>query len=213
MSPQKSKKRTLYETLQRAITSGKFMPGEIINEAAIAGRHGVSRTPVREALQLLAHEGLVRALPRTGYIVSEMTAHAIMEAFQLRELLEVEAAGIAAERISDEGIAELEMTRGDREEAYNRSFHMLVAQASGNSRLAELVGHVLDDMARILLRDPMVLDPALGEHDPIVAALKSHDKERAREAMRKHIRVVEERILRRSWGPTSSATGSPPDHG
>jgi len=193
-------KRDLYERLKRSIISGELVPGVIINEQEIATRFGVSRTPVREALLILAHEGLVKALPRTGYIVTEFPVREVVDIFYVRELLEVEAAGMAAGRVKDEEVEALKQIHygilGSEDRlSGNREFHMAVADASGNARLAKMIGDFLDDVERILARDPLIVSD---EHNPLIDALANHDRDGAREAMRSHIRQVQERVLGRA---------------
>lgn len=87
-----------------------------MNEAALAAKYGVSKTPVREALTMLAFEEWVTSLPRTGYVVTEISMRDIQESYHLRTLLEVEAAALAAGRITADQINQLEKLRPFRPE-------------------------------------------------------------------------------------------------
>ena len=154
-----SKTYVLYQQVREKIVCGDIKPGEILTEAGLADEYGVSKAPVREALVLLGHEGLVESMPRIGHVVATFTVQDVLETFHLRSVLEAEAAGLAAERITEEGIAALlkivdeesalseRAQEGDFDErafderAYglNTEFHHLIARASGNRRLADLI--------------------------------------------------------------------------
>jgi DNA-binding GntR family transcriptional regulator len=205
-----TKKDLVLEKIRQAILAGEIKPGEIFNENELARRFGTGKTPTREALIVLAHEQYIEPLPRIGYIVAKTTIQDVLETFQLRIILEVEAVGLAADRI---GAAELdalernnlserqlaaERSRDDYDRrAYelNRDFHVAVACASGNSRLALTVQRLLEDMQRMLVLDPYPTDPA--EHEGIIAALRHRDKTAAQEAMRRHLEQARYRILNR----------------
>jgi len=102
-----SKTKVLYQQVRDKIVSGKIKPGAILTESGLSDEYGVSKAPAREALVLLGHEGLIESMPRTGHVVATFTVQDVLEAFHLRSILEVEAAGLAAERITEEGIAAL----------------------------------------------------------------------------------------------------------
>lgn len=194
-----SKKERAYQGIRRAIISGRLQPGQFVNEAELAEEYAVSKTPVREALCVLAHEGLVTPVPRAGYMVSPVTVRDIQETFQLRLILEGEAIRLATPQISEEAIESLEqllhpVTLPDAHSA-NREFHTIIAMAAGNQRLATLIGQLLDDMQRMLALDPLFKEAHY--HQDIVEALKKRDAHLAREAMCDHIEQVRFRILQR----------------
>jgi len=93
--------------LRDAILSGQFKPGAVLNEKELADRLRVSKTPIREGLSLLEHEGLVQTIPRRGYIVTPITVQHIHELFDLRIILESAAVERAALVITDEQIQAL----------------------------------------------------------------------------------------------------------
>lgn len=197
-----SKKNEIYYALRQSIISGKAQPGEILNEGTLGVHYGVSRTPVREALLMLTFEGLVSALPRAGYMVTHITVRDVHEAFHLREVLELEATRLAAQRITDEEIQALEAYKigipYELNTAYNREFHAIIAKASGNGRLTELILQLIDEMERMLIYDPALSYPNVpDEHDHIVLALQKHDPEGAQAAMKRHIDAVKTRVLQR----------------
>lgn len=205
-----TKKSFVYELLKRRIISGELTAGTILNEAELADELRIGKTPTREALIMLAHEGFVDALPRVGYAVTRLTLQDMLEIFTLRIILEVEAIGIASERITDNDInklvannkeeAALAKQKADaslRERGYqvNREFHLIIAQATGNNRLARIIQSLIDDLERALSFDPYIADPT--QHDDIILHLTNRDKVKAQAAMRRHIEETRTRIINR----------------
>ena len=108
MSAPQTKKDRVYQQIRRAILSGELKAGEILKEGELALRYGAGKTPTREALIVLSYEKFLEPMPRLGYIVARPSIQDVLETFHLRMLLEVEAIGMAAERISEEEIRQLE---------------------------------------------------------------------------------------------------------
>ena len=205
-----SKTEVLYQQVRERIVSGEIKPGAILTEAGLADEYGVSKAPVREALVLLGHEGFVESMPRTGHVVASFTVQDVLEVFHLRSILEAEAAGLAAERIMEEGIASLlknsdeefvisEMAHKDsfheRANELNMEFHQLIARASGKRRLADLIKRLMDDMRRMLAFDPRSVTPR--QHMEIIEALKHRDRAKAEQAMKRHVEETKSRLLDR----------------
>jgi DNA-binding GntR family transcriptional regulator len=201
-------KNRVYADLHRSIIMGHRLPGEKIDVRQLARDYGTSITPVREALQMLNQEGLVTIKPRSGYLVTQFTLKQLRDLLELREILELASVERAVTRITEEQIAELEAVytgyTGDDDESYtrytaeNRRFHVLIAQATGNQELTEMLGHLHDRLARF-----MVLRRA-GEtmqytHARIIEGLHSHDPGAARQAMLDELldtrKVVLERVI------------------
>jgi DNA-binding GntR family transcriptional regulator len=208
MAPRTTKKSFIYNQIKQAIISGSIKPGEFLNEADLAQKYGIGKTPTREALLLLTHENLLESMPRVGYVVTRLTTKDFVEIYSLRVLLESEAVGLAVERITSEEIDRLEQNNleeaqlfaqsGNRltSEAYrlNYEFHMLIAQASGNARLAKIIGDLINDLERALSSDPYLADS--NQHVEIINSLKAHDKFRAQEAMKAHLGETRLHILK-----------------
>lgn len=150
-----------HERIRADIVAGVLPPGAAITEAQLCADYGCSKAPVRIALARLAHDGLVRAVPRRGYRVAPVTLQDTEDCFELRLLLEPPAARAAAGRIDAPRLARLEelgqadYTPGDAAstrrfvEAY-RDFHVTIAQASGNRQLAQAVAQLLEQASRLL---------------------------------------------------------------
>ena len=205
-----SKTYVLYQQVRERIVCGEIKPGAILTEAELANEYGVSKTPVREALVLLGHEGFVESMPRIGHVVASFTVQDVLETFHLRSILEAEAAGLAAERITEEGIAallknsdeEFALSEGTHEDGFyerayelNMEFHQLIARASGNRRLADLIKRLMEDMRRMLAFDPRFVEPR--QHVEIIEALKQGDRAKAEQAMKRHIEETKSRLLDR----------------
>lgn len=188
--------KDIYETLRKEITLGVIPAETLLVEARLAKRFGVSRTPVREALRLLASEGLVIALPQRGHLVRPVSLSEILDSFRVREILEIEAISEAALRISD---SELEYLRGlasnrsgPNQTEINREFHLTIARIGGNRVLIDFLEKLLFSMDRVITisieRDRMDADIEHGDMS-IVNALATHNPDIARNAIRDHIRV------------------------
>jgi DNA-binding GntR family transcriptional regulator len=187
-----SKTDVLYQQVREKIVSGEIKPGAILTEAGLANEYGVSKAP------------------RIGHVVASFTVQDVLETFHLRSILEAEAAGLAAERITEEGVAALlknvneEFALSERahedgfyERAYeqNMEFHQLIARASGNRRLADLIMRLMEDMRRMLAFDPRSVTPR--QHLEIVEALKHGDRAEAEQAMKRHMEETKSRLLDR----------------
>ena len=197
-----------YITLKHHILRGELRPGQRLIEKDLCAELGISRTPLREALNRLGLEGLVSLVPYCGYEVVPITLQDIRDMSELRYVVESESAALAAERATPEEIAQLEevaelkYTPGDRDtyENYlqsNSAFHVLLAHCSHNLRLEATVVSLLDQLQRPLyLGLDVGLDPeeATAEHLAIVQAVRDRDGRRAARLMREQIRDAEKRI-------------------
>jgi DNA-binding GntR family transcriptional regulator len=210
-----SKTSVLYQQVRDKIVYGELGPGAILTEASLAEEYGVSKAPVREALVLLGHEGLVDPMPRVGHVVASFTVRDVLETFHLRSVLEIEAAGLAAERITEAGISALlkivdeesalaekaqedgfdERASDEKAYALNSEFHQQIARASGNRRLADLIKQLVEDMQRMLAFDPRPATPR--QHMAIVEALKHGDRVQAEQAMKRHMEETKSLVLDR----------------
>lgn len=192
----------IYETLLPAILSGRLAPGEPIGELALAKQLRVSRTPVHDAVRQLISDGLVTQRPNHRPVVAAVTADDIAEIFDMRALLESEAAFLAASRIDRPSLGALRAmaqqldAQWDEEGGIQRwadfddEFHSQIALASGNRRLARDISRYRQLLRGLnKLHQAMAqLRPALAEHERILEALARRAAEEAREAMAEHIR-------------------------
>ncbi|NIS81104.1 MAG: FCD domain-containing protein [Anaerolineales bacterium] len=198
-----------YRRLRQEIMTCSLSPGQVVSERELARRYEMSKTPIREALTQVCHDGLMQRLPGRGYMVAPITIKDIQDIFDLRLILELTAAERAAQNPSPEQIAvlkELAVVRYGLEDPEsnilfletNRAFHLALAEAASNRRLVEMLEGLLLEMDRLFhlglrLRDSseeMVL-----EHLKVVAALESGDVEEARDAIRRQIIASRNRIM------------------
>lgn len=194
----------VYLALRQGILGHLFSPGERLQVDEIAGKLGVSLTPVRHAIQQLSAEGLIEIRPRSGTFVAKLTARDIEETSDLRCALECLAGEKAIERITPEQTAAFHElltllarpihSEGDRKahEENNSRFHRLLIDCSGNLRLAEsyegLHAHLV--IARAHSHDTgweARLPIEHAEHEEIVTALEARDLPRLTRALRTHI--------------------------
>jgi DNA-binding GntR family transcriptional regulator len=188
------------------IVRGVFAPGDALDEAGLAARYGVSRTPVREALRQLAASGLVEIRPHRGAIVTRPSEGRLMEMFVVMAELESLCAGLAAEAMSLIERRELErlhralgelVKSGDpaRYAEANERFHSAIYAGAHNGYLAELTLATRARLApfrRAQFRQIGRLALSFDEHDRVVEAILRGDRERASKEMLAHIGTVKE---------------------
>ncbi|MGH2820887.1 MAG: GntR family transcriptional regulator [Actinomycetota bacterium] len=192
----------VYARLEELIIYGTLAPGQHLVEADIAGRLGVSRIPVREALQLLHRDGWVELRPRQGAFVHQPTRREVEDVFSVRTLLEVESTRLAARHASPESVATLRgllqagikaLARGDERElvTLNSEFHGEITSISGNQVLASLIAR-LDKRIRWYFAPVVRLRGADSwrEHAEIVDAITARDEDAAAQAMRRHAELT-----------------------
>jgi DNA-binding GntR family transcriptional regulator len=198
----------VYEALQERIVKGELAPGVALPEQEISQLLGASRTPIREALQRLAREGLVELIPGRGAFVSEISVPDIIELFQLREALEPLSARLAS-RARNRAIieplrAELDdahtMIDRDPAEYYELSYRLDVAIVSltQNARLGRSLAEIWSQVRRARLvasANPQRLHETVDEHRQILQAILSGDEQGAEEATRAHLRRSLRNIL------------------
>jgi DNA-binding GntR family transcriptional regulator len=185
--------------LQR-IVEGSYLPGSRIVETRVAQELGVSQGPVREALRDLEQLGCVVHEPYRGCSVRAFSADELLEAFPVRAALEALAARLAAERVGDAELAELEQLlermrvaarRGDAHDQSraNASFHATIVRAARNGTL-ERQWRMLEPFSRTYLtvsRPGIDLIALSDRHVPILDALRRHDPDAAAAAMHDHL--------------------------
>lgn len=195
----------LVEELRNLIVTGELAPGEVLAELRVAERFGISKTPVREALHLLAAEGLITVLPKKGYLVRPMTSQDLREVTDVRMLLEPHAASEAARLADGDAVARMKALVDLQREAsetdpvkamhYAREFHGAIAVAARNSRISAQLLRCLDETARAHyvipeLQAHMHDDDELAEHEAILDAISKGDAVAALEATKKHLRTI-----------------------
>jgi DNA-binding GntR family transcriptional regulator len=192
-----------YRRLKDGIIDGGFAPGSSVKEPALAAHLGMSRTPVREALVRLAHEGYVDLVPRRGMRVRALTKRDIREISELLACLECEAAErLAARRLAPEELRRLDAAIADMDRALESDdraawsgadyrFHHLLVELCGNRHLIEVATQLLEKAHRyrVLTRDARA-KPVYSNvnHAAVVEAIRRGDAQTALEIHRAHKR-------------------------
>lgn len=199
----------VFETLREAIINATLKPGERLMEIQLAEEMGVSRTPVREAIRKLELEGFVVMVPRKGAYVAGISMKDIADVFEIRAAMEGLAAGLAAERITEEELEQLERILVKVGECVNNSdleklievdteFHDTLFKASRNERLVQIVSNLREQIQRFRtasLATPGRMQFALQEHKNIVEAVSDRNVELAQSLAREHIENAENSML------------------
>jgi DNA-binding GntR family transcriptional regulator len=190
------------ERLRQRIFARELEPGSWIDELKLCAELGISRTPMREALKVLASEGLVTMRVRRGAYVTEMSERDVREAYQLLSLLESDAASVVARQASDAELAELRELHRTLEEslaageagrerffAANERFHLRIVEIDGNRWRMQII----TDLRRVMklnrhhsLFKQGRLQESLQEHREMLAALLERDPDRAARLVRCH---------------------------
>ena len=186
------------EQLRQRIFRRELEPGSWIDELKIAEEFGISRTPLREALKVLAAEGLVTMKVRRGAYVTEMSEKDLRDVYHLLSLLESDAAGVVAERATPEQQqtlrdlhAELESAAGNREAFFsvNERFHMALLDMADNRWRSQMVADLRKVMKlnrhNSLFKQGRIED-SLAEHRAVLQAMLARDGAGTMQAMQTH---------------------------
>ena len=207
----------VYEHLREEILADRLSPGTELSEVALSKELAISRGPIREAMGRLAAEGLITVRPRRRAEVRSLTPQELIDAYQVREVLEVLAVRLAIPRITEADIAHLEQLLDQMAEyaaahavsdffATNVEFHETLGKLSGNTKLQEVHHRLEGEIGRFQARTLALrgnLDGSLTEHRQILAAIKERDVEKAAELAAAHVRVPAQRLQ------ATLAAGSP----
>lgn len=191
------------DELRRLILSGELKAGTHLRQVELARRFNVSTTPVREALTVLARQGLVRHDVQKGVVVFSPSPDDVRENYEIRIALESLAATVAASSITDEELAVVDgviermrtAERGLPYVALNREFHREIYTAARRPRLLEMIESLRDafdayiQIDAVAHPDPDYFDRVHAEHEAIAEALRARRPERARELVATHLRL------------------------
>jgi DNA-binding GntR family transcriptional regulator len=206
----KTRALSIHDRIRTDILTGRIPPGQALQEEELAQQLGTSRTPVREALRLLQNDGLVAITPNRGAAVTEISLQQILEAYELRGLLEPYAGRAGAQWADLAEVERLEQVQrrvssqpATIEDALSfdladEELHEFVARTSRNGLLQQTVrkARVITRRA-LLVVAPERYEQSAKEHLAILAAYRRRDGERAARALRDHLRRAKERLLAR----------------
>jgi len=198
-------RRTLHDELvgrvRTLIVEGQLLPETRIHEGRLGQALGVSRTPLREALKVLASEGLIELVPGRGAVVRKLTPRDVREMLDVLTALETLAARLTCENATADEIAALRRTHdemmtfyriGNRLEYYwrNQAIHAGLAQLSGNALLASMHQMIQARLRRVRFignEKPEKWADAVAEHETMIAALEARDGGRLADVIRRHL--------------------------
>ncbi len=200
----------VFNTLRKAILTGKLKPGERLMEVHLANRLGVSRTPIREAIRKLELEGLVIMIPRRGAEVAKITEKSLKDVLEVRRALDALSVELACDRIASEdtkrlweACQEFERAARGKDAAViakaDVALHDIIVEATGNLRLQQLVNNLAEQMYRyrfVYIKEESRHDNLVAEHREIYESIAARDKERAVKAAKIHIDNQEKAVIR-----------------
>lgn len=201
-----------YRDIKAGIVAGRYRPGTPLSEVMLAREHAMSRTPIREGLARLWQEQYLDRVPGHGYFVARVTVQSIHETFDVRRVIEGAAAAWAAERATDDEIAQLrQMVTVPQDtpanyrdaEAANARFHLAIATAARNTFASELIERCLTKVDRFMslgVNFGPFQQGATNAHLLIVEAIATRDPGAARLRMEEHLdcgsRLMKDALLR-----------------
>jgi GntR family transcriptional regulator, rspAB operon transcriptional repressor len=193
----------LEQLLRERILQGVLEPGSVVVEPELAKEFGVSKTPVREALQRLVAQSYITVLPKKGYLIRTMGLPDVLELVEMRTVLEPHLAARAArgrnglEAMKQELVRQRELLQSDPEAsiASGRAFHESLAAEAGNSRMLDALLRCMTEMGRAYNVVPgaqshLRSEEEVWEHEAIYAAVAAGDPEAARQAMLDHLKSI-----------------------
>lgn len=196
----------VFRELRQDILLCRLPPGAELREAELAERFAVSKSPVRDALSRLVHEGLVIVMPRQGYRVAPISLRDVREMFEYRAVLEAACVRAVVRSASDEELRSLDRFRrfeaasyDDGFIGYNRDFHSTLAALCGNARLVNAVAAQMDQMDRVITLSVSATrkaDPArlIAQHGRLIDALQRRDARGAAALVERHIGGAQKRV-------------------
>ncbi len=197
----------VHERMRAEILACTLKPGSMVQENDLALRYGVSKSPVRDAFLRLAQQGLVEVLPRKGYRIKPISVADAAEMYEMRLLLERACIDRAVDQAPDATLAALDAFRNSGRTpdlpswiAYNRAFHVALARAGANQRLARAACDIIEEFDRLTYMsiaafDTRGLKALVDEHVALIDALQGRDKRRARAIAAAHVEEARDRLL------------------
>lgn len=208
--PRPSLRDRAYEAIKEKIITCQFQPGECINEASVSTLLGLGRTPVHQAIDRLMLEEMVDVIPRKGVIVKPVILQDVLQMIEVRMVNETQCARLAADRAEATHIEQMAGVLGkathaiDKQDVHglmelDREFHLLLARATKNFELAEIIRRLNERSLRfwfISFKTPDHHRSFQRQHEALFDAVRSHDADAAEDAMRVHIEAFRKSVAR-----------------
>ncbi|MBV2142126.1 GntR family transcriptional regulator [Falsochrobactrum sp. TDYN1] len=193
-----------YKAIRQLLVEFRLKPEERLNEVQLSRRLGVSRTPIREALNRLASEGFVSAAPNRGFFVRSLNIEGLLDLYELRIIIECAAFRLMCQRANDVELARLKDYWDSQKEGYNdqppdeilaadEGFHLLIAELSGNPELVntlESINARIRFIRRIQIEHSTHDLKLISAHSNIVAAAMARDVEQGINILQGHIEMT-----------------------
>ncbi|MGV9801855.1 GntR family transcriptional regulator [Mycobacterium sp. NPDC003449] len=208
------------DIIRSRILGGEYAPGQRLGEVELSASLGISRSPLREALRVLANEGLVKIVSGRGVSVADFTQREVRELLEIRGALDVLAVRLAAERAGTEQVALLRenleglttalRTHGTQTLEWPSDFHLCIYQVADNLRLSEHGLSVHTQLRLVRFRSGAAenrMEQAHQEHLALLAAIADHDPDLAARRMGEHLDNSAAHILQQLRDPSASRTG------
>ena len=202
----KSLKDKAYEVIRERIITCVYQPGDVVDEKALCEELNMSRTPVREALNVLAEEEFLDIMPRRAIIVSQISMKDINNIYDLRELLEPDSAAIAVRRCEQYVMNNFlkEFKNSNKLDIYQYSIldnklHMYIAQCTGNHILVKFMDSLMSKTQRIRIISSKYEERRVKgytEHIDIINSILEGKEDAARNAMKDHLQEAREDFTR-----------------
>ena len=197
----------VYEEIRADILTCVLAPGSRVFENDLANRYNVSKSPIRDALLRLQEQGLIKVLPRKGYLVCPISIADAYNLYEMRLLLEKASIRRACDEASDQGLASLDKFRAvdNRDLAnwvlYNRNFHRQISELSGNNRMAKVSAEIIDQFDRLTfvgvshVQSAATSEKFVAEHCEIIDALQARDRSKVTRLITRHISKSKKRLF------------------
>ena len=227
--PKASLHEQVAHRLRQMLVEGRIAPGAKLNERTLCELLSVSRTPLREAIKMLAAEGLVELLPNRGAIAVALTEADVLDTFEVMAGLEAQSGELAARRITDTELTEIKALHFEMMAAYTRrdlsgyyrlnaQIHQAINTAARNPVLSATYNRVNARLQALRFRSNQDGDKwtaAVREHEQMVAALEARDPQAMRTVLLAHLAnkrdvvIAQIREQRAAVAPTPSPSPSP----
>lgn len=211
-------KNHAYKILKERLINCIYEPGSILNEAQLATDLGLSRTPVREAINRLESEGFVKVLPKKGVYVSDIQLSDVLQIFQTRIEIEPVALRMAAPHLPTDELLHFQKTfTGEITDIQNgfrldTAMHLFIIEHCGNRYIIEMMHRLFDDNTKVVIaskQNQVQIHDARQEHLNIINTLLEKDYEKAESLMRTHIETCRRAALDYFYSLEAYSTASP----